>query len=260
MGSSRQNRSGFASLRAAGSAGGSAALSSVGAADGTTSSSAPSATLSPRRAVRRARVRPRPPRPRRRIRRPLGPSAASSSQHRPDAVGVGGASRPRRASAIGLPRPRTLRGLGGRGLHRRELRVVDPALLDPRLLPAEVAQVVELRAADPAPLNELELGDRRRVQRERPLHADAEGDLPNGEGLADAAAGTRDHDALEHLDALTVPLDHADVHLDGVTGAEIREVRAQERLLDQIGLVHGNGRRVYQRPSGRPRARRSPCR
>ena len=173
------------------------------------------------------------PRPRPRGRRLVG--ASSSVEPLVEVLGLGRAS----AACCG-------------GLHRGELRVVDPTLLDPGLLPAQVAQVVELRAADPAALDELELRDRRRVQRERALHADPERDLADREGLAHAAAGAPDDDALEDLDALAVPLDHADVHLHGVTGAERGEIRAQERLLDQIGRVHGNGRRVYQRPSGRP--------
>ena len=59
--------------------------------------------------------------------------------------------------------------LGPQLLHRGELRLVDPALLDPRLLPAQIAQVVELRPADVPVLGDLELGDRRRVEGERAL-------------------------------------------------------------------------------------------
>ena len=79
------------------------------------------------------------------------------------------------------------------------------------------------------------------MHRERALDADPEGDLADREGLAEAAVLATDHDALEHLHALAVPLHDPHVHLDGVTGPEIGDVRAQERLLDQIGLVHGSG-------------------
>ena len=92
------------------------------------------------------------------------------------------------------------------------------------------------------------------MQRERALDADAERDLPDGERLADAAARARDDHALEDLHTLAVPFHHADVHLDGVAGAEGREIGAQERLLDQVGTVHGNGRRLYQRVCADPAA------
>ena len=95
--------------------------------------------------------------------------------------------RPRRLVVlVGVLGLGLLRGQRRR-LHRGELRVVEPALLDPRLLPAQLAEVVELRAADPAAADDLELRDGRRVHRERPLHADAERDLADGERLAQAA-------------------------------------------------------------------------
>src|SRR5262249_38120129 len=69
-------------------------------------------------------------------------------------------------------------------------------------------------------------------------------------GLPDATARTPDHDALEDLDPLPVAFDDPHMHLDGITGSEIGDVVAQEGLLDEIGRVHGNGHRVYQRPLG----------
>src|SRR4029077_10636997 len=62
----------------------------------------------------------------------------------------------------------------------------------------------------------------RRVQRERPLDADAERVLAHGEGFPDAGALALDHDPLEHLDPLAVPLDDLEMHTDRVSGFEPR--------------------------------------
>ena len=98
------------------------------------------------------------------------------------------------------------------------------------------------------------------MERERPLHPHPERDLPDRERLADPSARTTDHDALEDLDTLAIALDDADVDLHGVTRAEIRDVVAQEGLLDQIGLVHGRKSSVpaaFLSPVATSRARRS---
>src|SRR5207244_1606792 len=122
-----------------------------------------------------------------------------------------------------------------------------PALLDPRLLASQIAQVVELGAANRAARGHLELRDRRRMNGEGPLHADPERDLADREGFAKSSALAPDHDTLEHLHALAGSLDDTNVNLDGVTGAELRHIRTKERLLDEVGLIHGSGERVYQR-------------
>src|SRR6202034_2742815 len=97
-----------------------------------------------------------------------------------------------------------------------------PALLDPGGLAAQVAQVVQLGAADATTGDGLDLVDRRAVQRERALDADAVAHLAHGEGLPQAAALAPDHDTLEDLDAGAVALRHLDVHLKGVTGSGVR--------------------------------------
>ena len=85
--------------------------------------------------------------------------------------------------ALGVDRRRLL------GLGEDEI-VLDPpaALGDPGALADAAAQVVELRPADVAAGDDLELLDLRRVDRERALDADAERLLANGEGLARAGA------------------------------------------------------------------------
>src|SRR5204863_10092203 len=59
-------------------------------------------------------------------------------------------------------------------------------LLDLGGLPAAIAHVVQLRSPHIAPAHDLDLGDDRRVQRERALHPDTEAELAHREGLTDA--------------------------------------------------------------------------
>src|SRR2546423_10367502 len=73
------------------------------------------------------------------------------------------------------------------------------ALAYARGLAAEVAQVVELRAADAATPHQFDATDDGAVHGEDALDADAEADLAHREGLARAVALARDADALERL-------------------------------------------------------------
>src|SRR4051794_31298256 len=87
-----------------------------------------------------------------------------------------------------------------------------PLLLAPaRALSDPPAQVVQLGAVDVADRADLDPLDLRRVQRERPLDADAERLLADGERLADAGALLLDHDPFEDLDAPALSLDHLEV-------------------------------------------------
>ena len=58
------------------------------------------------------------------------------------------------------------------------------------------------------------------MQRERPLHAHAEGQLAHGERLARAGALALDHDALEDLGAAAGALDHLEVDAHAVARLE----------------------------------------
>ena len=110
---------------------------------------------------------------------------------------------------------------------------------DARLLSHFLAQVVELRAVDVTDLDDLDLLDLRRVERERPLDADAEGLLAGGERLARPRALALDHEPFEHLDARPRALDHAEVHLQRVARLELRQVLAQLSLLECLDhLAH----------------------
>jgi hypothetical protein len=103
-------------------------------------------------------------------------------------------------------------------------RLVDAARIRPvrfcsfmrAALPRRFAQEVQLGAAHLRRADQLDLVDRRRVQREDALDALAERHLAHREGGADAAPVHADHHAFEHLDALLVALAHLHVHADRV--------------------------------------------
>ena len=119
------------------------------------------------------------------------------------------------------------------------------ALAHARLLADAIAEVVELRAVDVADRLDLDLLDLRRVERERPLDADAGGDLPHRERLADARALALDDDPVEHLDATTRALDHLEVNADGVAGLEVRH-------LAQLGALEILNDVAHKKMAGRP--------
>ena len=81
---------------------------------------------------------------------------------------------------------------------------------------------------------DLELLDLRRVQRERPLDADAEGLLADGEGLARARALALEDDALEDLGAAAVALDHLEVDAHAVARGEGGKALLQLGTLDAV--------------------------
>src|SRR5436190_6911542 len=99
---------------------------------------------------------------------------------------------------------------------------------------AEIPEVVELCASDPAMAFNLDLIDRRRVEGKHPLHTDAAGNLADGEHLPRAAALAGDHDALEDLNALFVAFLDLHVDPDRVAGREVGDVGARFARLDQF--------------------------
>ena len=102
-------------------------------------------------------------------------------------------------------------------------------LLHARRLALQLAQEVELRAADLRGAEHVDLVDDRRVQREDALDALAERHLAHREGRARAAAVHADHHALEHLDAFLVAFTHLHVDADGVAGLDRRALRQLAR-------------------------------
>ena len=151
-------------------------------------------------------------------------AAASAARRRP-------ASSAASASASSAASTRASSSSPGRRRRpRRRHRALDDASAPRRPRPAAlahpgaaadaVAQVVELRAAHVAAAGHLDLLDLRRMQRERALHADAEGLLADGERLAGAAALALDHDALEDLGPAARALDDLEVDAHAVARLE----------------------------------------
>ncbi len=107
--------------------------------------------------------------------------------------------------------------------------------LDAGGLAAEVAEIVEARAANATLANNVDRRDRWRVQWEDALHARAEADAAHGEAGAAGAALLGDHYAFEGLDAFldlfALAFLQADVYLDGVASAELGKVFAQLRFM-----------------------------
>src|SRR6185503_7764756 len=110
-------------------------------------------------------------------------------------------------------------------------------LFHARRLALQLAQEVQLGAADFRRAQHLDLVDDRRVQREDALHALAERHLADGKGRARAAAVHPDHHALEHLDALLVPFAHLHVHFHGVPGLD-RRALGELAALDGLNGIH----------------------
>src|SRR3954451_12429094 len=95
---------------------------------------------------------------------------------------------------------------------------------DARGFTAEIPEVVELCAADPAMAFNLDAIDAGRVQREHALHADSTGDFAHGEHLTRAAAFARDDQTLKDLDALFVAFFDLHMDLDRVSRSKVRDV------------------------------------
>src|ERR1700730_16701523 len=90
------------------------------------------------------------------------------------------------------------------------------AVLHPRSLAFQFAQVVELRTANLRRPHDLDLLNRRGMQRKDPLDALTERSLPDREGRPRAPAVQANHDPFENLDAFFVALTHLYVHANGV--------------------------------------------
>src|SRR3990172_537593 len=119
---------------------------------------------------------------------------------------------------------RVARGLmSARQADRKTAASGRPLLLSqPGGLTPQVAQVVQLRAAHPAELHDLDLVDDRRMQRKDPLDPLSEGHLADRERRPRTAAANPDDKAFEDLNSLLVTLANLDVNANGVAGPEIR--------------------------------------
>src|SRR5437763_1137698 len=132
-------------------------------------------------------------------------SAGGESAHRIDLI----AARFERCSP--------LRSISPCGITRTSIRSAHASL--PADLPTQVVQLGAVHVPDRRDVDLVDLG---RVQGERPLHADSEGLLADGERLAGAGALPLQHDPLEDLNSLPLALDHLEVDAHGGRRPELR--------------------------------------
>ena len=109
-------------------------------------------------------------------------------------------------------------------------------------LALQLAQEIQLRAANTGSPQDVDLVDDRRVQREDALDALAERDLAHGKGRARPAAVHPDHHPLEHLDAFLVAFTHLHVHANGIA-------RLDRRTLHDVRALDGFNRGHFAAPS-----------
>src|SRR5262245_54189491 len=109
------------------------------------------------------------------------------------------------------------------------------ALADAGGLAAQSAQEIEFGATDAAMLDDVNVINDRRMEREDAFDADAERCLAHGDRLTDALATTRDHNFLERLQPfLGLAFLDSHVNANGVAGSEFRDVALQLRLFDVV--------------------------
>src|SRR6202521_489901 len=145
--------------------------------------------------------------------------------------------RARRPILAGFAGPGSGFGRGYAGRRARRSLLVPP-LLDAGRLAAQRAQVVELGAPHLAAPDHLDAAERRRVQREDALDADAARDLAYGESLAGAAAPPANHHALEDLDPLLVAFDDPHVDTHRIAGAELGLLFVNVKAFHLLQLIH----------------------
>src|ERR1700738_4275128 len=101
-------------------------------------------------------------------------------------------------------------------------------------LAAQIAQVIEFRAAHLAAAHHLDRIDHRRHHREDAFHAFAVGNLAHRKALVEACAGAADADAFIGLHARAVAFDHLDVDDHGIAGSEIRNLLAGGQFVELL--------------------------
>src|ERR1700683_1716625 len=99
---------------------------------------------------------------------------------------------------------------------------------------AQIAQVIQLGAANLAAAHHGDRVDHRRHHGEYALDAFAVGNLANREALIEPAAGAADADAFIGLHARAVAFDHLDVNDHGVAGSEFRNGLAGGQFIELL--------------------------
>jgi hypothetical protein len=113
------------------------------------------------------------------------------------------------------------------------------------ILRAESAKMIQFRAAHFSFGYKIYLRNTWRVDREDTLDAYAIRDLADGHRFVQSRAATRDHDALEMLDALFIALDDANRHVNDVPRAKLWNILANLSKIDGVyDLFHGRKVRI----------------
>ena len=100
--------------------------------------------------------------------------------------------------------------------------VLDPAFLDAGFLAGQIAQIVELGAANLAVALDFDLVDVRAVEREDTLDAFAIGDAAHGDGFGVAGSLAGNHGSGEYLDAFFPAFFDFVVDANGVADHKVR--------------------------------------
>ena len=117
--------------------------------------------------------------------------------------------------------------------------------LDLGSLAETVTQVVQLRAANLALADGLDVGDPGRMQGEDLLTANTIADAANSDGLADAAMLAGNDSTLEHLDTLTGAVRDLYVHTNGVAHPNLGQLFLHVLAGQSLYQIHNNVLLIY---------------
>jgi hypothetical protein len=103
----------------------------------------------------------------------------------------------------------------------------------------ELAQIIELRAANAACLQNFNRADHWRIDGEDSFDANSKADAPNRERCPGKMAAPADYNAFKRLDALFFALGflQPNVHPNGITGAERGNILASLVLADLLNYA-----------------------
>ena len=115
------------------------------------------------------------------------------------------------------------------------------ALLDTGSFTTTITQVIEAGTANPAKGDNLYLLNTRRVKGKGFFYPySAMGNLANSKGGIQLSPLLFQDKALENLDPLLGALNNTDMHLDGISRAKVRMVKAHLLLINLINNIHSH--------------------